>query len=408
MRTLLLCLLLALACSAIAQRECASTAYLEQLKEDPATRASILAAEQQSSHLPNFRELGEGNSPVIRIPVVVHILYKEASQNISDAQVRSQLRVLNEDFGRRNADTANTPERFRAFAGALPLEFVLATVDPSGRATTGIIRKQTSSTYFYSDDKIKFSSQGGDDAWDSRYYLNIWVGNMRGVLGYSSVPGCATDKDGVVIAASAFGTINTAAPYHLGRTAVHEIGHWLGLKHIWGDTYCGDDGVADTPQQGNFTAGCPSGFRSSCNNNATGDMYMNFMDLTSDACMNLFSRGQRDRILNQFTGNGYRRTILESQAMGQPWNLEPLPVAPVADHDFQAFPNPVRATVQLSFGTDWMGKTVELVNAHGVVVKRITVTSASMPVQLGNLAPGIYFLSGRDGEHRIQYKLLKL
>ncbi len=376
--------------------------------EDPSARASILAAEQRASQVPLLREFGEGTATVIRIPVVVHILYKESSQNISDAQVLSQLRVLNADFGRRNADTGNTPERFRGVAGSVPIEFVLATVDPEGRSTTGIIRKATNSTYFYSDDRIKYSAQGGDDAWDSRSYLNIWVGNMRGVLGYSSVPGCAADKDGVVIAASAFGTINTAAPYHLGRTAIHEIGHWLGLKHIWGDTYCGDDGVSDTPQQGNFTGGCPTGFRTSCNNAATGDMYMNFMDLTNDACMNIFTRGQRDRILAGFTTGGYRRSLLESRALGQPWNAEPLPTIPTPDHDFRAYPNPVREGLQLSLGSSWLGQQVELVNVNGVVVKRIRLSSASMQLELGTLTPGIYFLRGQDGEHRILQKLLKL
>lgn len=392
----------------MAQRDCASAVYLEQLMEHPSTRASIREAEQRSRLLPDLREFGEGNVPVIRIPVVVHILYKESSQNISDAQVMSQIRVLNEDFGRRNADTLQTPERFRSFAGALPVEFVLATVDPAGRATTGIVRKPTANNFFYSDDKIKYSSQGGSDAWDSRYYLNIWVGNMRGVLGYASVPGCATDNDGVVIAASAFGTINTAAPYHLGRTAVHEVGHWLGLKHIWGDTYCGDDGVDDTPRQGNFTGGCPYGIRSSCNNGPAGDMYMNFMDLTNDACMNLFTLGQRDRILSQFANGGYRRSLLESRALGQPWNLEPQPVVPAADHLFQAYPNPVRESLQLTAGNSWIGKNLDLVNANGVVVRRITLTSASLRLDLASLPSGIYFLRGQDSGHRILQKILKL
>src|SRR5207245_2531623 len=131
------------------------------------------------------------------------------------------------------SDSVNTPARFRHVAADVQIEFALATADPNGKATNGIIRKGTRITYFTNDDKIKYNSGGGDDAWDSRYYLNIWVGNLYNLLGYASVPGGPADKDGVVISTAAFGTINTGYPYNLGRTAVHEIGHWLNLKHIW-------------------------------------------------------------------------------------------------------------------------------------------------------------------------------
>ena len=277
MRTFVLGICILFALQAMAQRECAGSIYLEQQTAiDPSLPVKINAVEnfikQQS-----FAKMEGGEANVIRIPVVVHVLYRTDAQNISDLQIKSQLDVLNNDFRRRNADSNKTPERFRQLAADVQIEFVLATADPDGRATTGIIRKKTNVTDWKTDDKIKFSAQGGDDAWDSRQYLNIWIGNLGQILGYSSVPGGAPEKDGIAINTSAFGTINVSAPYHLGRTAVHEMGHWLGLRHIWGDTYCGDDLVDDTPKQGNFTSGCPSRFRSTFNNGTTtGDMYMNY------------------------------------------------------------------------------------------------------------------------------------
>ncbi|MGZ8545387.1 MAG: M43 family zinc metalloprotease, partial [Flavisolibacter sp.] len=270
MRTILLGICIAITSTVMAQRECAVTDYLsQQTAVDPALPQRIQSIEQFIKQQAHAKMEGE-ESNVIRIPVVVHILYKSALENISDEQVRSQIEVLNRDFRRRNADTVNTPLRFKAFAADVPIEFFLATADPYGRSTNGIVRKQTSTAQWKVDDKIKYSAYGGDDAWDSRSYLNIWVGNLGGTQGYSSMPGGAPEKDGIAIHFTAFGTINSSAPHHLGRTAVHETGHWLGLKHIWGDTYCGDDMVDDTPKQGNFTTGCPTGFRTSCNNNATG------------------------------------------------------------------------------------------------------------------------------------------
>jgi hypothetical protein len=261
------------------------------------------------------------------------------------------------------------------------------------------------------DDRIKFSSQGGDDAWDSRYYLNLWVGNLVGVLGYSSSPGGAAEKDGIVVNTTSFGTINVNAPYQLGRTAVHEVGHWLGLKHIWGDDYCGDDLVSDTPKQGNFTAGCPNGFRSSCSNGTDGDMFMNYMDFTDDACLNMFTEGQKQRMLALFANGGPRNLLLTSRGLDKPWTTVEvtLPTAAI-NTSFKLYPNPVSQDVVLNFdyNDSWIGKTVNVVNMTGTVISQVRITAKTQKVNLANLNPGIYFIQGENGRMRIREKLVKL
>ncbi len=254
MRTVLLGILLIASSLIFAQRECVTQQYVAGLVTNAAIAKSMADVEKfilsSSTNIRSSFANGKGSNQVIRVPVVVHVLYNAPESNISDEQIKSQLNAMNRDFGRQNGDTINTPQRFKSVAADVQIEFVLATADPKGRATNGIVRKQTAVAEWNMDDKIKFSASGGDDAWDSRYYLNIWVGKLRSLLGYSSAPGGPAEKDGLVISAAAFGTQNVSPPYNMGRTVVHEAGHWMGLKHIWGDTYCGDDLVGDTPNKG--------------------------------------------------------------------------------------------------------------------------------------------------------------
>src|SRR5664279_2917617 len=211
-----------------AQR-CGTPEYVKQ-NGTPLVLSSIANADDA-----NVRDTLPGE--VIVVPVVFHVLYNTSVQNVSDQQVLSQLTVLNNDYRRLNADTINTPEPFKKIAADTRIVFCLAKVDPNGRYTSGIIHKYTKEALFLSDDEMKFSSGGGDDAWDSKKYLNIWVCNLFGrTLGYAVMPGGPAEKDGVVIQYTAFGTLGTAvAPFNKGRTTTHEIGHWLGLRHLWGD-----------------------------------------------------------------------------------------------------------------------------------------------------------------------------
>jgi hypothetical protein len=438
MKKILLGLFLFTVLQLSAQRDCASQQYTEYIKSSGGSVAKNIAdAElfiqrrtvplQQSelSSATNTLRIASSNSSavaiaVIRIPVVVHILYNTAAQNISDEQVKSQIDALNRDFRKKNADTINTPDRFKSLSADVEIEFVLATADPKGRATNGIVRKQTNVKEWQMDDRIKFSAQGGDDAWDGTSYLNLWVGNMRNLLGYASVVGGPMDKDGVAINTSAFGTVNTAAPYNMGRTAVHEVGHWLGLKHIWGDTYCGDDLVEDTPKQGGFTSGCPGGFRTTCNNGPLGDMYMNYMDFTNDACMNLFTQGQKQRMKSLFGDGGPRNTLLFSKGLNAPWMEESqLPEVVTTTKNstpankitqVQLYPNPVANEVVLNFYDDasWIGKELSIRNMNGVLLQKVLISAKTQSISLNNLKPGIYFIQAINQEKKFTQKLIKL
>lgn len=259
--------------------------------------------------------------PNINIPIVVHLVYKTAAQNISDAQIISQIDILNQDFNRQNPDTANTPVPFLPIAGVANVSFCLATVDPAGNPTTGIERRLTTVNSFNTNDAVKSFASGGLDAWDPSQYFNVWVCNLGGgLLGYGEFPtNQLSNSYGVVIGYNYFGNIgNVSAPYNLGRTATHELGHCFNLFHIWGDdgTACtGSDQCADTPNQAGENYTCP-GFPSiSCNNGPNGDMWMNYMDYSDDACMNMFTAGQVARML-AVLNNGPYSDLQNSTACG--------------------------------------------------------------------------------------------
>jgi hypothetical protein len=247
-----------------------------------------------------------------RIAVVVHVVYRTATENISDAQIDSQIAVLNQDFRKANPDVASVPVPFAALAADARIQFELAKTDPSGAPTTGITRTSTIVNGFVDDDKVKSSATGGADAWPADQYLNIWVCRLGGgLLGYAQFPGGPAATDGVVITHTGFGTTGTAqAPFDLGRSATHEIGHWLDLYHIWGDdgSGCfGSDYVADTPNQAGYNVGTPSFPKVSCSNGPNGDMFMNFMDYVDDEAMFMFTAGQVARM--QTTLDGPRFSI---------------------------------------------------------------------------------------------------
>jgi hypothetical protein len=336
-------------------------------------------------------------SDVIVIPVVVHVVYNNQNQNISNDQIRSQIIVLNQDYRKKNNDASHIPAAFREFAADARIEFRLATVDPSGLPTDGIVRKSTGVPAFGVDDKIKSSITGGDDPWNRDQYLNLWVGNLNGgTVGYASVPGCAAEKDGVVISYTAFGTTpNVKAPFNKGRTSVHEIGHWLGLRHIWGDADCGDDKIDDTPPQAGPTRGCPSGVIATCTSGAAGNMYMNFMDFTNDECTNMFTAGQASRMREQFQSGGARVALLSSnKAVGA---IAPEEVADKTAKNIELYPNPAVDKIVIRNLTS--GSEVFVYNQLGQVSKRRTAVNSSLEINVADLKSGMYFVSvdGKSG-----------
>ena len=243
---------------------------------------------------------------IITIPVVVHVVYNSPQQNISDQQIQSQITVLNNDYRRTNIDAMMTPNVWTSVAADCEIEFCLASTDPNGNNTNGITRTQTSqSSFSMQGDPVKDASSGGKDAWPNDDYLNIWVCNLgSSLLGYATPPfGNIGSDDGVVIGYNYFGTQGTVqSPYNKGRTTTHEVGHWLNLEHLWGGSWgsCGNDNVNDTPIQEEENYGCPA-FPHNANScgttNVDGDMFMNYMDYTNDACMNMFTQGQKTRMI---------------------------------------------------------------------------------------------------------------
>jgi hypothetical protein len=243
-------------------------------------------------------------TPTYTIPVYVHVLYSNQQENISDAQIQSQIDVLNADFNAINKEmSANMlPKEFAPLAAKTGIRFSWKTTD--------IVRKQSSRTEWGAMDDMKFTAKGGSDARFPGKYLNIWVCNLGGGnLGYAQYPGGDPATDGVVISPQNFGTLGyVQAPFDQGRTTTHEVGHWLNLYHIWGDGDCSvDDLVADTPLSDRPNYGCPSLVKH-CNST---DMTMNFMDYTDDACMYMFTNGQRDRMHALFAQDGARSSFVQ-------------------------------------------------------------------------------------------------
>jgi hypothetical protein len=296
-----------------AQRTCAAEEVLQQqLLNNPALRQEI---ERIEEHTRKFAQISHDRA-VITIPVVVHVVWYNSAQNISDAEIQSQIDVLNADFRRTNADAGNTPAAFLGVAADCEINFCMAEQDPSGNATNGIQRRQTTVNGFSTNDNVKFYNSGGLDIWDRDKYLNIWVCNLsNGLLGYAQFPGGPANTDGVVCDYLYFGTINSSPPFDKGRTATHEVGHWLNCYHIWGDdgsSCSGSDQVSDTPNQADEHYGCPSFPQVSCSNGPNGDMFMNYMDYTDDACMNIFSTGQKNRMQSLFSAGGARVALASS------------------------------------------------------------------------------------------------
>lgn len=295
------------------QRNCQAMEVLEmQLQKDPKLATRMTQIEEFTYHFENAMankgKPGSGGDPeptpyngIVTIPVVVHVIYNTTQQNISDAQIQSQIDVLNEDFAKTNSDVSLVPAEFSGLATNSEIRFTLA-------ATT---RKSTAKTSWGTNNAMKSSSQGGVDAWDATKYLNIWVCNIGGgILGYAQFPGGSAATDGVVIGPEFFGRVGyLAAPFNKGRTATHEVGHWLNLRHIWGDGRCSaDDFVVDTPVSDGPNYGCPSYPTVNCRSN---DMTMNYMDYTDDACMFMFSEGQKTRMRSLFALGGFRQSFVQ-------------------------------------------------------------------------------------------------
>ncbi|HVI48786.1 MAG TPA: M43 family zinc metalloprotease [Chitinophaga sp.] len=293
---------------ALCQRKCGTAEALQQrITENP--RLKTLVSNNEVRMLQGQRRARPEATPqTVTIPVVVHIVLDDPSL-VTDAQVMSQLAVLNQDYAAVNADLSQVPAVWQPLIGNMHVSYCLAQRTPKDEPTNGIIRVKNAPGQSYSISNgapdVKYAATGGDDAWDTRKYLNIWVTRLSGgFLGVAAPPGTGypAEQEGVVILYSAFGTTGSVGRiYDLGRTTTHEIGHYFGLRHIWADDHGGctlDDGIDDTPLQGDYTSGCPSfpKYDQCTPAPGAGIMFMNYMDYSDDACMHLFTSGQINRM----------------------------------------------------------------------------------------------------------------
>ncbi|RNL93483.1 zinc metalloprotease [Sinomicrobium pectinilyticum] len=286
----------------VSKDQCGTMGVLnEKLAENPELASRMEAVELHSkeaikSKLTN-RLAADG---VIEIPVIFHVIYRTESENIPDSQLQSQLNALNEDFNLNNPGRNGIPAEFAAVESDINIRFTLEQV----------IRVNSNKRQWRPDDSMKFTSSGGSDVVNPQEFLNIWVVNnmpYRGgnILGYAQFPGGDWSTDGVVLDHRFTGDTQ----YSTGRTATHEVGHWLNLRHIWGDGGCGaSDFVNDTPDADGPSRGCPVYPTVACGSN---NMTMNFMDYSDDECLNMFTEGQKDRMLAVFTTGGFRQTMAQ-------------------------------------------------------------------------------------------------
>lgn len=372
---------------------------------------------------------------IYTIPVVVHIVYNSPAQNIPDSVIIDQIRVLNEDYNRQNADTVNMRSDFDIVKGNPQIEFMLAQIDPLGNPTSGITRTQTATTTFgtlallggdFSDlEMVKSTADGGMDPWDQDHYLNIWVCNMAfnvlgteivALLGYATPPAGLPNwppgstngmSDGVVIQYQAFGTNNPnpldvgAGPIDVrGRTSVHEVGHYLGLRHIWGDGDCtAQDGIDDTPNADAQSDNDCDSTKNTCTDNIQGvdlpDMIENYMDYSAETCQNTFTQGQVALIHGVLENERYDLVHGNLAA-----------ISSIQNQNWSVYPNPTKDYVFIEgFET---GSTVFLMDNIGNIVISETPMSSKTTINLSNVSSGIYHISiGTSNGGRLTQKIVK-
>lgn len=349
-----------------------------------------------------------------RIPVVIHVVWHEMEENISDEQILSQIEVLNQDFLALNTDVGLVPAAYRHLIADTEISFCLANTDPQGNASDGITRTQTS----YPDIgtaqdergrfRIFYSDAGGQDVWEPDRYLNIWVARRGYGSGLATFPGTAIpEEDGLVIDYRYFGTTGAAAdnaPYNLGRTATHEVGHYFNLLHPWGRSITPDceedDEVDDTPRQARtYLRECPQDDPITCQ---TPDFFFNFMNYTDDACMAMFSVGQKLRMLAALEGPRY--SLLEENTLCVPLSTSTGVALDQLLHIWtDEYSN--RIWIESSFTN---GEKIDLwlFNLLGQKCWQDQLSMAARQyVELPALAPGIYLLhlqwQGRSYTHKL-------
>lgn len=286
-----------------AGRQCASFEVLQQqLKEDPSLQKRMDEIEAFTNRILQSSDLNTVLSDgTLELPVHVNVIYRTSGENVSNAQIQSQIDVLNEDFGATNADY-NTPNVYQSVrSGDIKIRFVWT--------TSKVTRRATNKVSWQTNNDMKRTAKGGIDPTSPSNTLNIWVCNLaNSILGYAQFPGGSSSTDGVVIDNNAFGrgSYSLFTNFNKGRTATHEVGHYFGLRHIWGDATCGNDQVNDTPPHNTANYGCPASNHTSTCSGTPVEMTMNYMDYTDDRCMYMFTQLQKSRMQTTYAVGGSR------------------------------------------------------------------------------------------------------
>jgi len=399
---------------------CGFDHWLGAIKTQQPERAAQIAADY-NGWVRESSSQSERVQTVYHIPVVFHVVWNTESQNIPDSVIFSQIEVLNEDYRRLNTNADQTRAEFLPVAADVEIEFHLATIDPQGNPTNGIVRTETAQSGWQLDifsqentlDYVKFSDQGGSDAWDTQHYMNVWVCNIEPSL-FGQIFGLAYPPNGtpnwpansaepsaavsgVIVHYSTVGRNNPAADEdgvtdnNLGRTLVHETGHYFGLRHIWGDGFfngCNaDDGLADTPN-------CAAADNYQCNLNANtctdapvdfNDMIENYMDYSKESCQNMFTQEQKDMM----------RYVLENFRSGLiPGQIQVDEAAPLAE--VTLFPNPAAETITLRNAP--LGSLVSIVDLSGRTLRTVRISAPRQDLRLADLPAGYYLLNTTSGD----------
>lgn len=401
MKKILLTLVSALSLSIYGQRTCGTDKKMAEFfvahPEAEANRAAL------KDFLVNNQSRLNRKAGVVTIPVVVHVLYSNSAMNISDAQIASQIKVLNDDFRKLNADfNTVVPAAFQGVAADLELAFCLATKKPDGSSTNGIVRKSVASNFNFNNNYYKAS---GSPSWDTTKYLNIWVGNMTQYLGWAYLPDNAgAIDDGLAIGYKYFGTVGSLdATYNKGRTATHEIGHYFGLNHIWGDeenscgTSAGDDGCEDTPatKEPYFSKPTFPTNQYACTSTANGSMFMNYMDYVDDAAMAMFTNNQKT--ITQNTMAGPRASLLNSNACTSTLGVDSVEKT----NAINIFPNPAVNYISIASPLVKINE-VEIFGNDGRLVKKANIKNETDKIDVKNLPVGTYYVRSYDSGNFIK------
>jgi len=354
-----------------------------------------------------------GTSTPVTIPVVFHIVYKNNTQNIADSNIFRQVDILNECYRLQNTNFSQTRSIFDTIAADVEVEFCLASVDPAGNPTNGITRTQAPTSAFFDPilgfDNVKRSANGGKDPWPADQYLNIWICDMSlfgltAVLGYAQFPGGNPLTDGVVIQYQFTGFMPNNTTSNKGKTATHEVGHWLGLRHIWGDgqgsaTPCDSTDYVDDTPNADTASQQTCIIKNSCTNESNywasigidpPDMMENYMDYSYDDCMTMFTLGQKDRMLGFL--NTVRTSLLTSPGCGNTSTEE------LAESSIRVYPNPTRDKIQIE-STYLEPLRVEITDISGKIWMQLDREKA---MDIGALPLGVYLIKAvfENGSYR--------